>query len=446
MDTAAPNPPRRPTAAALLLLGAAGLAAAAPVLLPAADRAWHLREAADDPATLAALRLPAMADAERIGAGLDAAMASGDDDLARSFLALADERGVAVSPDRRARVAALAADAPRRALSEAAAGFVSGEGAGPAGLAGAVAGDLVGYGDLRDLWREGGRFSRGEAYDPLILGLAAAGLALTGATVLSLGTSVPVHAGTTTLKLAARTGKLSRPLAARLGRAAAAAVDREALGLTAAAAGRLDLTALRRGATGVLRPGPFRELRTVGEQSARIQARLGTRGTLQALSVAENADDLRRVARLSEGMGGRTRAVLALLGRGALVLGSGLLAVLQGLWLGLAWFFAAALFCRRAGTALGRLIWPRRARHPRGRGAPASVGGSAVARASQGHESSRRTRPAWRANSRPADLAKCGSAEQAGDQAAGHRDDRERRDETDVVEFFPDHRRASAAL
>lgn len=354
------HPARRRAAAAALLLLAAGIAGTAPFLLPMAGRAVHLREAADDPAALAGLRLPGVAVSERIGAGLDAAVEAGDDDLARSFLDLAAQQGVPVSPERRARVEALAASAPRRALGEAATGFVSGEGAGMAGLAGAVAGDLVGYGDLRDLWREGGRLSRGEAYDPLLLGLAAAGLALTGATIVSLGTSVPVHVGTTTLKLAARTGKLSRPLAARLTRSAGAAVDREALALVTAAAGRLDLAALRQGARGVLRPGAFREIRSVGEQSARIQARLGARGTLQALSVAENADDLRRVARLSEGMGGRTRAVLALLGRGALVLGSGLLAILHGIWLGLAWFLAAAFFCRRAGTALGRLIWRRR--------------------------------------------------------------------------------------
>jgi hypothetical protein len=355
---------RRRAAGALLLLGAAGIAASAPFLLPEVARAWHLRAAADDPAALASLRLAAVADPERIGAGVDAAVAAGDEDLARSFLALAEERNVPVSPERRASVAALAEGAPRRALTEAATGFVSGEGAGMAGLAGAVAGDLVGYGDLRDLWREGGRLARGEAYDPLLLGLATAGLALTGATIVSLGSSVPVHAGTTTLKLAARTGKLSRPLAARLTRSASAALDREALALATAAAGRLDLAALRQGAKGVLRPGALREIRSVGEQSARIQARLGARGTLQALAVAENADDLRRVARLSEGLGGRTRAVLALLGRGALVLGSGLLVVLQGLWLGVAWFLAAALFCRRAGMALGRLIWRRPRRAP----------------------------------------------------------------------------------
>ncbi len=354
---------RRRAAGALMLLAGAGVAVSAPVLLPECAQAWRLREAADDPAALATLRLASVADPERIGAGLDAAVAAGDDDLAHSFLALAEERGVAVSPERRAAVAALAETAPRRALTDAATGFVSGEGAGMAGLAGAVAGDLVGYGDLRDVWREGGRLARGEAYDPLLLGLATAGLALTGATIVSLGSSVPVHAGTTTLKLAARTGKLSRPLAAHLTRSAGAAIDREALGLATAAAGRLDIAALRQGAKGVLKPGAFREIRSVGEQSARIQARLGARGTLQALAVAENADDLRRVARLSEGLGGRTRAVLALLGRGALVLGSALLAILQGLWLGLAWFLAAALFCRRAGTALGRLIWrrPRRA-------------------------------------------------------------------------------------
>ncbi|WP_162501559.1 hypothetical protein, partial [Methylobacterium crusticola] len=313
-----------------------------------------------DPGALAALRLPAAADPARIGAEIDAAVAAGDEELARSFLALAAEQGVPVAPERQERVAALARGGAGRALADAASGFATGEAAGLPGMAGAVAGDLIGYGDLRDLWREGGRLARDEPYDALLLGLSAAGLALTGATVLSLGASVPVHAGATTLKVAARTGRLSKPLAATLVRSTGGLVSRDAVKLALAAAGRLDLAGARQAARGVLRPGALREIRVLGGETAALRARLGTRGTLQALSVAEGADDLRRVARLSERMGPRTRAVLALLGRGALVLGSGFLALLQGLWLGLAWCLAVALTCRRLGWAIGRLIWPCR--------------------------------------------------------------------------------------
>ncbi len=61
-----------------------------------------------------------------------------------------------------------------------------------AGFAGATTGDLMVYGDIRDLGREGWRYLRGEKADPLLMGLAAAGLAVTGVTYWSLGATAPV--------------------------------------------------------------------------------------------------------------------------------------------------------------------------------------------------------------------------------------------------------------
>ncbi|WFT77624.1 hypothetical protein QA634_20120 [Methylobacterium sp. CB376] len=375
-----PPPPPRPArprraAGALLLAGAACLlAAAAAALLPRAGAAWQLREAADDPGALAALRLREAATPERLGREIDAALAAGDPDLARSLVAVAEHEGAAVAPARRAAVAALEESAAARAVAEAARGFATGQGEGVPGLAGALAGDLVGYGDLRDLWSEGGKFLRREAYDPMLLGLSAVGLTLTGATVasfgLAAGAGVPAHAGTTTLKLATRTGRLSKPLQGILARATEGLVDAGALRGSFAALARLDLAGARATLGGALRPAALRRLRGLGEEAAALQRRVGTRGILQALSLAESADDLRRAGRLSERLGTRARGALALLGRGALVLGAAALTLLQALWLAAAWFLAAALFCRRLGTVIGRLLFrrPSARRRPEGPG------------------------------------------------------------------------------
>jgi hypothetical protein len=55
----------------------------------------------------------------------------------------------------------------------------------------------------------------------------------------------------------------------------------------------------------------------------RIGKRTGTRGTFDAMKLAEGPKDIARTARLAEAKGGQTRAILKLLGRGALVLAVG---------------------------------------------------------------------------------------------------------------------------
>ena len=49
----------------------------------------------------------------------------------------------------------------------------------------------------------------------------------------------------------------------------------------------------------------------------------GTRGALDTLRIAEGPKDVARAARLAESKGGQTRAILKMLGRGALLLAAG---------------------------------------------------------------------------------------------------------------------------
>jgi hypothetical protein len=55
----------------------------------------------------------------------------------------------------------------------------------------------------------------------------------------------------------------------------------------------------------------------------RVGERAGTRGALDTLRIAEGPKDVARAARLAESRGGQTRAIMKLLGRGALLLAAG---------------------------------------------------------------------------------------------------------------------------
>ena len=342
-----------------LLAGGATLAvAAAPVLAPAI-LAGRLLGAADDPGALAEIRLEDEATPERLAAGLDAALAAEDEDLAESFLALAEARHLAIDPERRARVQALAGTRTSRAARDFVAGAVSGEAEGAAGLAGSLAADVTGIGDLRDLLREGGRYARDEAYDPLLLGLALVGLPLTAVTWAG-GAGAGPRTGMTVLKAARRGGRLSPALTASLGRTLSAGLDRAALARALTASARLDLAGARAAAGLAIRPGTVARLTNLAADSVALGRRTGQRGVMQVLGLARDPADVTRAVRLSERLGPRTRAALSLLGRGALALATGLTALASALLAGLAWCLGVALFCRRLGLLLGRAIWRRR--------------------------------------------------------------------------------------
>ena len=110
----------------------------------------------------------------------------------------------------------------------------------------------------------------------------------------------------------------------------------------------------------------------------RVTEKAGTRGALDTLKIAEGPKDVSRAARLAEAEGGKTRAILKILGRGALLLVSG--AFDLTLWLFSALLALFSLLCydqihHRAGD-------PGLAR-PSQSAAPAQADGS---RQSRGHE------------------------------------------------------------
>lgn len=344
----------------LALLLALGLGGAGVLIVPPALRLWELQAVADDPVVLSRLRLDEKLDASRMAAGLGEAIAAGDVELADSFMTLAAERGIAVAPELALRLQSLRDGTWLRAASDFGHGFLAGARESDAAFAGALASDVSGFGDLRDLAFEGRKLLGGEGADETVLALSAVGLAVTAATWVSMGGGLPARGGLSAIKAAGKAKLLSPALTASLSRAAAGALDRPALAASLGAAARLELAAAKVAAGGIVRPAALARFAALGQDAGVLYARTGQRGLRQVLAVAEDAGDIGKAARLGAAKPSTMRATLKVLGRSALALGALSLSAASWMLALLGYVLALAMAAQRFGWWLGRLGRGRR--------------------------------------------------------------------------------------
>ena len=331
-----------------------GIAALAAILLAAAalyavPRAADAVSDLDDPARTASRALDGKFDTVTAQHEIEAALAAQDVELAQSFVDLARARHVTIDPGLAEKVAAAAAEAStmRYRAESFARGFVTGEPQDMASLAGTTLGDLFVFGDIRDALREGARYVRGEQVDRLVLGLAATGIAITAGTYATFGAGAPARAGLTLVKTARKTGRLSAEFSESLGRMLR----------------QTSFPAAARGTAKAERAGGLLQLaRDVG----RVEKAAGGRAALDALKIAKEPRDITRIAKLAEKEGSRTRAILKIAGRGAILLAA--FAFDASLWLLGALFavfgFVSALKSAVERTTL-RILRRRRERRMR---------------------------------------------------------------------------------
>jgi hypothetical protein len=359
--------------------GFAGLAitvAIGAAMWPHVHHAGSVLAAQDDPVRLADLQLDQALrqDQAAIAGNIESALAAGDADLANSFVELARDKQIGVSDELDRRVSdAVAEQASAGYVAKRfATGLVTGTADDVASLTGTVAGDLFVFGDIRDAIREGKHLAMGEETDRLVLGLATAGLAVTAATYISAGGATPVRAGLSLVKDARKVGRLGEGLAEWAGRSAREVVDAPAL-QQAVVSGSV----FRPGQTATAIKAAFRAEKAGGlvrlaKDVGRITEKAGTRGALDSLKLAEGPKDVARAARLAEAQGGKTRAILKLLGRGALLLVAG--AFNLSVWLfGAMLTLFGALCSIKATTERTTQAWCNRRRARRLRKAQAAA-------------------------------------------------------------------------
>lgn len=309
------------------LTGATACAVACVVLWPRAEHAVAVFAANSNPVALSDLHLDSTLrnDPGLLQREAEAALAAGDVDLAESFAELATTRDAPLPEGLRTRIAdAVARENSLDGLAERfTAGLVTGEAEDAAGLTGAIAGDLFVFGDVRDVVREGKHVVMGEDGDRVILGLAAAGLAVTAATYVSAGGAAPVRAGLTIAKDARRAGRMGEGLSRWAGRSARDVIDVPALQKVLATGSFARPGQFVPAVKSAFRVEKAAALVRMAKDVGRIGKKAGTRGAYDAMKLAEGPKDVARAARLAEAKGGQTRAILKMFGRGALVLAAG---------------------------------------------------------------------------------------------------------------------------
>jgi hypothetical protein len=306
----------------LSLFAAALLVVAALLTVPRGIDAARWLAAEDDPVRLAELGVEKSFDSRVAAREIEAALAAGDFELAESFLALARERGIAVEPSLIDRIegGTTTTAATARGVGQFIRGFIVGEPEDLVSLAGTAAGDLFVFGDARDAVREGVRLARGEEADELILGLACVGLAVTAGTYASLGAGAPARVGLSVIKAARRTGRIGTELSGAVVRAVKESIDTAALRQAFTRAALIRPALAVRAAREAVKVDKAGGLMHLVRDVSRVQSSAGTRAALDGLKLADRPQDVARLARLAEAKGLRTRAIVKLLGRGAILL------------------------------------------------------------------------------------------------------------------------------
>jgi len=326
------------------LVGVAICGALCAAVWPHAREAGHTLAAQDDPAALSDLQInSALRNNQALVAeNIEAALRGGDADLAGSFVALAHDNNVTVNDETSRQVTEAVAEenSSSHFAKRFATGLVTGNADDVASLSGTVAGDLFVFGDIRDVVRESKHLVMGEETDRLILGLATVGLAVTAATYVTVGGAGALRGGLSLVKDARKVGRLGEGLAEWAGRSAREVVDVPVLQQAVASSSVLRPGQSVSAISAAFRAEKAGALVRLAKDVGRITEKAGTRGALDTLKISEGPKDVARAAQLAEAKGGQTRAIVKVLGRGALLLTTGAFQLAM-------WMFSAllAMFC-----------------------------------------------------------------------------------------------------
>ena len=195
-------------------------------------------------------------------------------------------------------------------------GFIKGESATMAGIAGAVSADFTVVGDARDLKKQYDIYQQGKDVNELIIILSGVGIGLTAATVVSLGVATPAKTGTSLVKLAVKTQRLTRGFQKQLIKQGRKVFDWSAF--TRLVKQDKSITSIRRSARKAYHPDAIQPLKKMATQVNGIRKSSSAADTLHMLKYVENSNDLRHLEKITLKHGASTKGLLKLVGKGAL--------------------------------------------------------------------------------------------------------------------------------
>ena len=167
------------------------------------------------------------------------------------------------------------------------------------------------------------RYASGENYDQLVLGLSCVGIAITAGTYATFGAAAPVRAGLSVVKAARKTASMSARMAQWIGRSLREVIAWSALKRAGSSLSLTEPAVAVRAAREAMKTEKAGGLVQLVSDVGRVQTRAGTQAALEGLRLAQGPEEMGRIAKLAEKKGGKTRAILKTLGRGAIFLSIG---------------------------------------------------------------------------------------------------------------------------
>ena len=195
-------------------------------------------------------------------------------------------------------------------------GFIEGKSTNLAGIAGSVSADFTVVGDVRDLYHEYQKYEKGDDVNELIVALSGAGIGLTAMTIGSLGSLAPVKAGTSILKTATKTQKITLRFQKYLLKHGRRMFDWAFF--TRAIKNNKTLSNIRVAAKQAYHPEAMDPLKVIAKQVNNIRKSTSTADTVHLLKYVETTDDLRHLEKATVKYGSKTKGIIKLLGKGAI--------------------------------------------------------------------------------------------------------------------------------
>lgn len=236
---------------------------------------------------------------------------------AQMYIELANYQGFALPPATLARMdgALSLGSVIMRNTLQFGSGFLTGDGDGFAGMAGAVTADFTVVGDVRDISVEGAKLVAGQEANRVILGLSVLGLTATAATVASGGGAAIGKAAVSLLKVAKRAGKLTAEFTAVLARAIDRTIDFPALRRTLAKIDLTDFKATEGALSAYAATVKQGEIVPILARLGDIQSAVGPAQTIRMLKFVKTAENLDDVAGMTKQFGRKSRAIMEFTGK-----------------------------------------------------------------------------------------------------------------------------------
>jgi len=195
-------------------------------------------------------------------------------------------------------------------------GFFRGQSSNAAGIAGSVAADFTVIGDARDLTREYVKYQKGESVSELIVLLSGAGVGLTALTLGTSGGAAPVKAGTSVIKVAVKTQRITRSFQKYLLNLGRQIFDWPLF--TRTLKNNKNIPNIRRAVNLAYHPDAIQPLKKIAKQVNTIRQSTSTTDTVHLLKYIDSPRELIQLEKISLKYGSKTKGMMKLIGKSAL--------------------------------------------------------------------------------------------------------------------------------